>query len=163
MRINEAQLKSIIDELTLDKEQLKEVASALRFDMELALQGRESSMPMLCSYIGMPTGQEKGEFLALDFGGTNLRAELVSLKGDCQYEIVKMVAKPLVTEEYNLINALHLPKRFLTLLPICLLSCWREQKTRPIILVILSLSHLSRLIFTMPASWYGPRNLLFLA
>ena len=104
MRINEAQLKSIIDELTLDKEQLKEVASALRFDMELALQGRESSMPMLCSYIGMPTGQEKGEFLALDFGGTNLRAELVSLKGDCQYEIVKMVAKPLVTEEYNLIN-----------------------------------------------------------
>lgn len=56
MRINEAQLKSIIDELTLDKEQLKEVASALRFDMELALQGRESSMPMLCSYIGMPTG-----------------------------------------------------------------------------------------------------------
>lgn len=104
MRINEAQLKSIIDELTLDKEQLKEVASAMRFDMELALQGRESSMPMLCSYIGMPTGQEKGEFLALDFGGTNLRAELVSLKGDCQYEIVKMVAKPLVTEEYNLIN-----------------------------------------------------------
>ena len=104
MRINEAQLKSIIDDLTLDKEQLKEVASAMRFDMELALQGRESSMPMLCSYIGMPTGQEKGEFLALDFGGTNLRAELVSLKGDCQYEIVKMVAKPLVTEEYNLIN-----------------------------------------------------------
>ena len=104
MRINEAQLKSIIDELTLDKEQLKEVASAMRFDMELALQGRESSMSMLCSYIGMPTGQEKGEFLALDFGGTNLRAELVSLKGDCQYEIVKMVAKPLVTEEYNLIN-----------------------------------------------------------
>ena len=51
MRINEAQLKSIIDELTLDKEQLKEVASALRFDMELALQGRESSMPMLCSLI----------------------------------------------------------------------------------------------------------------
>ena len=34
MRINEAQLKSIIDELTLDKEQLKEVASALRFDID---------------------------------------------------------------------------------------------------------------------------------
>ncbi|WP_405731525.1 hexokinase, partial [Anaerovibrio slackiae] len=104
MRINEEKLKGIIEELTLDKEQLNEIASALRFDMELALRGEEASMPMLCSYIGMPNGQEKGEFLALDFGGTNLRAELVSLKGDCQYEIVKMVAKPLVTEEYNLIN-----------------------------------------------------------
>lgn len=104
MRINEEKLQEIIEELTLDKEQLHEIASALRFDMELALQGREASMPMLCSYIGMPTGREVGEFLALDFGGTNLRAELVSLKGSCQYEIVKMVAKPLVNEEYNLIN-----------------------------------------------------------
>lgn len=104
MRINEEKLQEIIQELTLDKEQLNEIACALRFDMELALQGRESCMPMLCSYIGMPTGQEKGDFLALDFGGTNLRAELVSLKGNSQYEIVKMVAKPLVTCEYNLIN-----------------------------------------------------------
>ncbi len=104
MRINEEQLKEIIQDFTLDKEQIKEIACALRFDMELALQGKESTMPMLCSYIGMPSGEEKGEFLALDFGGTNLRAELVSLKGGSQYEIVKMVAKPLVTEEYNLIN-----------------------------------------------------------
>ena len=104
MRINEEQLKEIIQDFTLDKEQIKEIACALRFDMELALQGKESTMPMLCSYIGMPSGEEKGEFLALDFGGTNLRAELVSLKGSSQYEIVKMVAKPLVTEEYNLIN-----------------------------------------------------------
>ena len=104
MRINEEQLKEIIQDFTLDKEQIKEIACALRFDMELALQGKESTMPMLCSYIGMPSGEEKGEFLALDFGGTNLRAELVSLKGGSQYEIVKMVAKPLVTEKYNLIN-----------------------------------------------------------
>lgn len=104
MRINEKQLGEIIQDFTLDKEQIKEIACALRFDMEMALQGKESTMPMLCSYIGMPSGEEKGEFLALDFGGTNLRAELVSLKGDSRYEIVKMVARPLVTEEYNLIN-----------------------------------------------------------
>ena len=57
MRINEAQLKSIIDELTLDKEQLKEVASAMRFDMELALQGRESSMPMLLYWYAYWSGE----------------------------------------------------------------------------------------------------------
>lgn len=104
MRINEKELEGIIAELTLDKEQLNKIACALRHDMELALQGKESSMPMLCSYIGMPSGNEQGEFLALDFGGTNLRAELVSLRGKSEYKIVKMVAKPLVTDEYNLIN-----------------------------------------------------------
>ncbi|MDD3114361.1 MAG: hexokinase [Anaerovibrio sp.] len=104
MRIEEKKLAEIVGELTLDKEQLREIACALRFDMELALQGREASMPMLCSYIGMPSGQESGEFLALDFGGTNLRAELIRLKGGSQYEIVRIVARPLVTEEYNLVN-----------------------------------------------------------
>ena len=51
MRINEEKLKGIIEELTLDKEQLNEIARALRFDMELALRGEEASMPMLCFRI----------------------------------------------------------------------------------------------------------------
>ena len=33
MRINEEQLKEIIQDFTLDKEQIKEIACALRFDM----------------------------------------------------------------------------------------------------------------------------------
>lgn len=105
MRINENKLQKILAELTLNKEQLLEIAGAFRCDMEQGLKRSEhSSMKMLCSYIGMPSGQEKGDFLALDFGGTNLRAELISLQGDSKYQITKMVAKPLVTPEYNLIN-----------------------------------------------------------
>lgn len=104
MRIDEKEAAQVLAELTVDKEQLQEIACALRFDMELALQERESSMPMLCSYISMPTGNETGEYLALDFGGTNVRAELIQLKGGSEYEIEQMVVRPLVTGEYNLIN-----------------------------------------------------------
>lgn len=104
MRINEVYLQKIIEELTLNKEQISEIACALRFDMQLALRGDEASMPMLYSYIGMPSGEEKGDFLALDFGGTNIRAELICLKGHSEYEIVQVVKRPLVTEAYNLVN-----------------------------------------------------------
>ena len=35
---------------------------------------------MLPSYIGLPTGKETGEYLALDFGGTNLRVVLIRFR-----------------------------------------------------------------------------------
>ena len=37
----------------------------------------------------MPTGRETGQYLAVDFGGTNLRVGLVKLLGNRQYEILK--------------------------------------------------------------------------
>lgn len=43
---------------------------------------------MLPSYVRrLPSGQEKGEFLALDLGGTNFRVCLVNLIGSGQFEI----------------------------------------------------------------------------
>lgn len=43
---------------------------------------------MIPSFVtGRPTGQERGKYLALDLGGTNLRVCLVELKGDGEYSI----------------------------------------------------------------------------
>ena len=54
----------------------------------------------------MPTGKETGEYLALDFGGTNVRVLRIRLEGAGKFEVVKKVAKPLRVEGvYDFVGA----------------------------------------------------------
>ena len=105
--MNNKKFQQMIDEFTLDSDAIKEIAASFRYDIEQGVQDTgESSLRMLPSYIGLPTGKEQGEYLALDFGGTNLRVVLIRLSGEGKFEIVKKVAKPLVVPgEYNFICA----------------------------------------------------------
>ena len=98
---------SIIKEFTVDKEELQMIAADFRYDLKKGLADPdESSLRMLKSYLGLPSGKEKGEYLALDFGGTNVRVLLIRLEGEGKYEILKKVAKPLKVEgEYDYIGA----------------------------------------------------------
>jgi hexokinase len=50
-------------------------------EMRYGLAGEESSLKMLPSFVGRPKGTEKGQFLALDLGGTNFRVMAVALDG----------------------------------------------------------------------------------
>lgn len=59
--------------------------------------GLKSSLKMLPAYIDRPTGKEKGEFIALDLGGTNLRVLQAALKG--QGRIVKLREKVFILEK----------------------------------------------------------------
>ena len=80
----------------VDDDLLRETAAAFRRDMREGLAGGDSStLRMLPSYVGLPTGAETGEFVALDFGGTNVRAAHILLKGNGDFEIIKRVARPL--------------------------------------------------------------------
>lgn len=46
--------------------------------------------PMLPTYVfGWPTGQEKGSYLAVDLGGTNLRVCHVELEGEGRFEVTQ--------------------------------------------------------------------------
>lgn len=104
MAINKSKFDNVIDELTIGTEKLRDIACSFRREMEKGLEkDNESSLKMLNSYIGMPKGDEQGDLLALDFGGTNLRILHIRLTGNCQHEVVKKVARPLVTADYNLI------------------------------------------------------------
>jgi hexokinase len=47
--------------------------------------------------FGWPTGQEKGDYLAIDLGGTNLRVCLVHLQGQGKFEVTQ--SKYRLTEE----------------------------------------------------------------
>lgn len=97
----------IIAAFTVDTEHLHEVAANFRQDMRLGLAGSpDSSLRMLPSYLGLPTGAERGDYLALDFGGTNVRVLLYRLAGKGKYEILSHVAKPLkVDGVYDFIGA----------------------------------------------------------
>ena len=95
MAFEKNQFDDIIEEFTVNGDTLHEIAADFRYDLRKGLQNPdESSLRMLKSYVGLPTGRETGEYLALDFGGTNLRVLRIQLKGEGKFEILKKVAKP---------------------------------------------------------------------
>lgn len=56
--------------------------------------------------FGWPSGKEKGDYLALDLGGTNLRVCLVSVEGGGKFSMIQQ--KDLVTEEQKQEDGLKL-------------------------------------------------------
>lgn len=99
MAFDNNRFNSIIKEFTVDTDTLREIAADFRYDLRKGLQDpAQSSLRMLKSYLGLPSGRETGEYLALDFGGTNLRVLRISLKGAGKFEVLKKVAKPLKVE-----------------------------------------------------------------
>ena len=106
MGFDEKKFQEIISEFTVNNERLREIASNFRQDLQIGLRNPDdSSMRMLKSYVGLPSGKETGEYLALDFGGTNVRVSLIRLDGAGRFEIVKRVGRPLIVEgEYDYVG-----------------------------------------------------------
>jgi len=59
----------------------REIIDAFHQEMRSGLSGMESSLKMIPSFVAPPTGTEKGRYLALDLGGTNIRILAVELDG----------------------------------------------------------------------------------
>jgi hexokinase len=59
----------------------REIIAAFHEEMGSGLAGMESSLKMLPSFVGPPKGTEKGRYLVLDLGGTNIRVLAVELEG----------------------------------------------------------------------------------
>lgn len=65
----------------IDRDSLRRVELAFLCDLDRGVEGKEpSSLKMLPSFIDLPTGREEGDALALDFGGTNVRARLYHIE-----------------------------------------------------------------------------------
>jgi hexokinase len=63
-------VRSLVDEFYIPGDRLRKISSNLVKQMEEGLQKNDSSVPMLPSWIiSHPTGQETGEYLALDLSG----------------------------------------------------------------------------------------------
>uniref|UniRef100_A0A8C3NII1 Hexokinase-2 n=1 Tax=Geospiza parvula TaxID=87175 RepID=A0A8C3NII1_GEOPR len=76
--------QKILEPLRLSHEQLLEVKERMRIEMEKGLGKEthaEATVKMLPTYVcSTPDGTEKGDFLALDLGGTNFRVLLVRVR-----------------------------------------------------------------------------------
>ncbi|XP_040301936.1 hexokinase-3 isoform X2 [Herpailurus yagouaroundi] len=71
-------LEETLAPFRLNREQLAAVQAQMQEAMAKGLQGEASSLRMLPTYVrATPDGSERGDFLALDLGGTNFRVLLV--------------------------------------------------------------------------------------
>jgi len=60
---------------------IEAMIEAFHSEMHRGLAGHESSLRMIPSFVDKPKGNEKGESIALDLGGTNFRVLAVKLDG----------------------------------------------------------------------------------
>ncbi len=69
------------NDFSLSTERFRQIAEDFAAAMEDGLNNKPSPLQMLPSFIGKPDGSEAGVFMALDFGGTNVRVAEVQLYG----------------------------------------------------------------------------------
>ncbi|MCK9363481.1 MAG: hypothetical protein M0P74_07775, partial [Syntrophales bacterium] len=75
-------LTSLADDFRVNLPDIRELIGHFHREMERGLAGEQSSLKMIPAFVSRPTGAEKGDFLALDLGGTNLRVLAVGLNGN---------------------------------------------------------------------------------
>ena len=68
--------------MTLSPGQLDAIGEDFDGEQARGWRGETSSLRSLVSDVPVPTGEEKGQVIAFDFGGTHLRLVLVDLHGD---------------------------------------------------------------------------------
>jgi hexokinase len=66
-------LQDIEKQFEVPVSKILEIAENFKKAIEYGLKGKSSPLLMLPSYIGKPSGNESGTFLAIDMGGTNFR------------------------------------------------------------------------------------------
>ncbi|KAI8988351.1 hexokinase-domain-containing protein [Mycotypha africana] len=92
---------TIVDRFTVDGETLKKITDQFVVEMNKGLDQEGATVAMIPSFVsGRCTGDEKGSFLALDLGGTNLRVCQVNLLGGGEHTIRQQ--KYVVSEELKL-------------------------------------------------------------
>jgi hexokinase len=78
---------------------IRDVAEAFAAELDLALRREPSSLKILPSYLSAPDGQEQGKYIAVDFGGTNIRVMAVHLLGRGSFEVASPISYPLADEK----------------------------------------------------------------
>jgi len=79
---NNALLKKTYLAFNISENEIEGMIKAFHREMNRGLRGIDSSLKMLPAYVGRPSGLEKGEFIALDLGGTHFRVLEIGLLGD---------------------------------------------------------------------------------
>lgn len=88
--VSSAVQELIEPEFMIDNNTLKEVMIRFKEEIKKGLKKsthKSSEVKCFVTYVtDLPTGNERGTFLALDLGGTNYRVLLIHIKGEDLYE-----------------------------------------------------------------------------
>jgi len=79
--MNKTPVDKIIKDLDISAPEMRRLVKSFASEMKRGLSGARSSLKMIPTYASQPTGEETGEFIALDLGGTNFRILALKLKG----------------------------------------------------------------------------------
>lgn len=81
------ELHEVESMLTVTTDTLNGIISHFISELDKGLSKAGGNIPMIpCWVMDCPTGNETGDYLAIDLGGTNLRVVLVRLKGNNQFD-----------------------------------------------------------------------------
>ncbi|CAM9022604.1 unnamed protein product [Wickerhamomyces anomalus] len=84
------QVHKLEDLLTVNPEVLKTITAHFITELDKGLSKQGGNIPMIPGWVmEYPTGQETGDYLAIDLGGTNLRVVLVKLLGNSKFDTVQ--------------------------------------------------------------------------
>lgn len=109
----EAMVDKIVKAFTITPESLEQITQHFLSEMHKGLNHEEQTIAMIPSFVeGRLTGEETGQFLALDLGGTNLRVVLVELQGrgkfttkSTKYKVSESLKTGDVKELYSKLDA----------------------------------------------------------
>ncbi len=82
----------------IDRDSMIRIAMSFKQTMEAGLKGEKTCLKMLPSFIGKPTGKEKGIFMTMDMGGTNLRCTKFKIQ-DGKFEKLAEIKEKLINKE----------------------------------------------------------------
>lgn len=81
------EIKEIENLLTVKTETLQKITEHFITELDKGLSKAGGNIPMIPGWVlDFPTGQETGDYLAIDLGGTNLRVVLVKLLGNHKFD-----------------------------------------------------------------------------
>ena len=69
-----------ISDLSLSLEELQEIRKDFRQELKKAFSDSSDHFKISASYFNKPTGEEQGEYWAVDFGGTKIRCKKIALE-----------------------------------------------------------------------------------
>ena len=95
-------IATLYGQFSISAAEVNAVADRFAEEMENGLAGKSSRLKMLPSFVDKPTGQEAGEYLVLDFGGTNLRLLAIRLQGNRTFQVLRQVTWPLHNRELGI-------------------------------------------------------------
>lgn len=93
--LNGTFIKEIKDIFMLDRSDLQNISELFYEEMTLAINSQPSSLQALPSFLPAASGNEKGVFITIDFGGTNIRVSSVTLHGNGKWSVLTEIHKPL--------------------------------------------------------------------